>query len=259
MIPEKRRLKIANYIKLKKVVTNSEISKEFGISEITVRRDFDRLLDKGIIKKIYGGAATTESFMQEPVFVKRVKENIEEKKKIASEAIKRISDGDVVLIESGSTCLELVKLLPQKKNITIITTAPHILNALRNLKRNGDLDGEVLCCGGIWRDKPDIFIGPQAIHFFNSLRINIVFFGIVALDLEEGWMVSSIHEAEITKKIVSCSEKIIGITVSNKFNKISLSKVGSLTLFNEIITDNDLKPEILKKYKSANINITTVY
>ena len=256
MIPEERRNRVVDYIKLKKTATISEISNKFDISEITVRRDFDKLSRQGIIKKVYGGAAVINTFLIEPIFLQRIHENREEKKRIAAEAVKRISDGDIILIESGSTCLELVKFLPQRKSIKVITTGPHILNALCDLRRAGKFDGEIICCGGIWRKEPDIFVGPQAMDFFNSIKINTAFFGVVAINLKDGWMASNIFEAELTKKIICSAEKIIGITVHPKFEKMSFTKIGPLTLFNEIITDNDLEPEILERYRKAKINIT---
>jgi DeoR/GlpR family transcriptional regulator of sugar metabolism len=256
MIPEERRQKIVDYIESKKTATIPEIGKEFGVSEITVRRDLNSLSSQGMIRKTYGGATAVNTFIQEPVFLQRIYENREEKKRIAAEAVRRISDGDTVLIESGSTCLELVKFLSQKKDIRVITTAPHILNALCDLKRAGRFEGEILCCGGLWRQEPDIFVGPQAMSFFDSIRINIAFFGLVAINLKDGWMGSNIFEAELTKKIISSSEKIIGVTVHTKFEKISFTKIGSLTLFSEIITDNNLPPETLERYRKAMINVT---
>jgi len=252
MIPEERRNKIVDYIKLKKTATISEISNKFDISEITVRRDLDKLSKQGIIKKVYGGAAVSDSFSREPILFRRMHEYIDEKKRIADEAIKRISDGDTILIESGSTCLTLVNNLPQRSNINVITAAPHIVNALSNLRRDSKFNGEVLCCGGIWRGDPDdIFVGPQAINFFDSIKIRIAFFGIVAINLIDGWMAPSVFEAELTKKIISSSEKVIGVTHHSKFNRISFTKIDPVGLFDEIITDSGLGKEDLKKYQKV--------
>lgn len=258
MIPEERRNKIVEYIRSKETATIPEVVKKFKIAEITVRRDFDILSKKGVIKKIYGGASIKSNVFREPFFLKRINDNREEKKRIAAEAVKKISNGDTILIESGSTCLELVKILEQKKNIKVITAAPHIVNMLCDLKRENRFNGEILCCGGIWKGEPDdLFIGPQAINFFDSIRINTAFFGIVALNLKDGWMAPSSFEAELTKKIVTSSMKVIGICDHTKFNRISFTKVGPISLFNEIITDKGIDKQDLKKY-SANIRITIV-
>ncbi len=258
MIPEERRNKIIEYIYSKKTVTISEISKKFDISEITVRRDFDILSKSGKIKKIYGGAAKSQDANKEPYFFRRINLNIEEKKKIAAEAVKRINDGNTVLLESGSTCLELAKLLKYKKGLNVITAAPHIINILCNLKNNNDFNNEIFCCGGVWRGEPDdLFVGPQAIRFFDDIKIDIAFFGLLAINLEYGWTASSIYEVELTKKIISSSDKVIGISDSSKFNKKSFIKIGSLDLFNEIITDCSLSEENKERY-GKKVNLTLV-
>ena len=258
MIPEERRNKIIDFIKSNQTATIPEISKNFNISEITVRRDFNILSKKGVIKKVYGGATMSDSISQEPYFLKRIDLNIEHKQKIAAEAIKRINDGDTILLESGSTCLELVKLLEQKKNLNVITAAPHIVNVLCNLKRDNRFNGEIFCCGGVWRGEPDdLFVGPHALDFFDSVRINASFFGLLAVNLEDGWMAPSIYEVDLTRKIISASEKIIGIADSSKFNKKSFTKIGPLSLFYEIITDNGLSGEDIKKYGNE-VNLTVV-
>jgi len=256
MIPQARRNKILEYIRRKKTVTIDELAVEFDISEVTIRRDLTGLSKENQIMKVYGGAAFKDFPAREPIFLQRIHENLSEKRRIAIEAEKRISNGDIVLIESGSTCLELAKHLYAKKDLKIITTCPHILNALCDLKRAGKINGDILCCGGIWREEPDIFIGPQAINFFNDLKINIAFFGLVALNLNDGWMGSNSFEAELTKKIISVSEKIVGITVSSKFERVSLASIGPVTLFDEIITDNGITKSIFEKYIDKNIKIT---
>ena len=85
---------------------------------------------------------------------------------------------------------------------------------------------------------PDgIFIGERVIEFFNNIKINIAFFGILAINFKNGWMVSSSFEAELVRKVVSLSNETIGIMDSSKFNNTSFAKVGPINLLNEIITD----------------------
>lgn len=258
MIPTDRRNKIVDYIRNKKTATIQELCKQFNISEITLRRDFNILVEGGIIKKVYGGATINNNIPVEASLLKRMGKNIEEKRKIASEAIKRISDGDTILLESGTTCLEVVKLFEDKKNVNVITASPHIINMVCSMKRENKFNGELLSCGGLWRGEPDdIFVGPHAISFFDHIKINISFFGIFAINLEDGWMAPSIFEAELTKKIIKCSDKIIGIADHTKFNNVSLTNIGPLNLFDEIITDNGLSKEDIKKYGNV-IKITIV-
>ena len=249
MIPEKRRQKIYNYIKTEKTATISEISREFDVSKITVRRDIDKLSKEGLLRKVYGGAATKRFYSKEPSLFNRIAKNVEYKKRIALEAIKRISDGDTIAMIAGSTSLELVKLLEQKENINVIAASPHIINELCDLKRNNKFNGEIFCTGGIWKGEPDdLFVGTHATSIFNDIRIKIAFIGILAINIEDGFMANTIFEAELTRKIISSSEKVIAIGDHTKFGKTAFSKVGSIDLIDEIITDSELDKKILFEY-----------
>jgi len=148
--------------------------------------------------------------------------------------------------------MEIAELINIKKNIKAITIAPHILNKLSYLNNNNNFSGEVMCSGGILRKDPsDIFVGPRAINFFNGMRITISFFGVLSISLEEGWMVSSFFEAEITKAVLEKSEKVIGVCDHSKFDTLSLATIGGLELFDEIITDKDFENNSnFEKYNS---------
>jgi len=144
--------------------------------------------------------------------------------------------------------LELTKLLVHKKKLKVITWGLHILNALCNMNRNGSFDGEIICCGGIWRKDPDILMGPQFVKFFDEIIIDKAFFGIVALNLEYGWMGTSLLEVELTKKVLSISEKVYGVMISSNFEKVSIARIGPIDLLDYVITDNKISPELLDKY-----------
>ena len=259
MIPEERRQKISDYIKAEKTVSINQISKKFNISEITVRRDLDKLAKQRVINKVYGGATVGILYLKESSLFKRMQENVEIKKRIASEAFKRISENSTTIaMVAGSTTLELVKLLEQRGNINVVTVSPHILNALCDLKINNKFTGEIICAGGIWRSDPDdLFVGPHAISFFDDVRIEIAFLGLLAIDLEEGLMCNSTFEAELIRKIMSSSERVIGIGDHTKFNRTAFAKIGPIDLLDEIITDSKLDERIFTAFNKK-VKITLV-
>ncbi|GAH33225.1 unnamed protein product, partial [marine sediment metagenome] len=214
VIPNIRRGQILDYLSDKKAKTASlaELYDYFNISVTTLRRDIDILTKENSIRKVHGGVVLKKEIDEEPLFSRRINKLREEKRRIAKEAITRVSDRDIIFLNCGTTCMEIAELINIKKNIKAITIAPHILNKLSYLNNNNNFSGEVMCSGGILRKDPsDIFVGPRAINFFNGMRITISFFGVLSISLEEGWMVSSFFEAEITKAVLEKSEKVIGV------------------------------------------------
>lgn len=255
MYPEDRRTQILNFVSSRDFTDVKEIAEKFSISNITARRDLISLAKSGLINRVYGGVKSSVQTAREPIFYEHVKEYHQQKKAIASEAIKHIKDGDTIFLDSGSTVLELAKMLVLKKNLKVISWGLHILDTLCDLSRNGKFDGEILCCGGTWRKDPDLFIGPQSIRFFDEIIINKAFLGIVAVNLEFGWMGISLTEVEAVKKIMSVSEQTIGLMVSPNFGKTAIAKIGELNSLPYVITDSDAHLQTLDLYRKKGLNI----
>lgn len=255
MYPEDRRTQILSFINSRDFTDVQEIAKKFSVSDITARRDLLILTKSGLINRVYGGVKSSVQTVNEPVFNEHVKEYQEQKQAIAAEAIKHIKDGDTIFLDSGSTVLELAKILVFKRNLKVITWGLHILNTLSDLSRKGDFDGEIICCGGTWRKNPDLFLGPQSIRFFDEIIINKAFLGIIAVNLEFGWMGISLTEVEAVKKIISVSEQTIGLMISPNFGKTAIAKIGSLSSLPCIITDNEADLKTLALYRGKGLNI----
>src|SRR3990172_13202108 len=119
-IPEKRRLEIKKIITKNNSISVISLAKLFNVSEITVRRDLQKLEKDGFLDKVHGGAIARRFKTEyDPVYLEDIKLNKDKKEKIAKEAAKEIKDGDAVIIESGTTFLELVYNLTNNRNLAI--------------------------------------------------------------------------------------------------------------------------------------------
>ncbi len=256
-IPAKRIIEVKNLIKKEKVVTVEKLSEVFNISPITARRDLEKLDSEGFLTKVHGGAIYREAIEPEPVFFEQVKLQKEEKSEIAAEASKRINDGDIVVLESGSTCLAMVKHLKDKKNIKVSTAGIPLANELWNLSMIKK-DIEVSVCGGLNRPDSSIYVGPHAISFFNNINADIAFVSPVGISIEKGISTATDFDAELMRSIVGCSKKAILLCDSTKFGKYSYINVLPLSGFSEIITDKALGKDYYNKIKDRGIKITLV-
>ena len=114
-MPWKRQSKIMELIEKENMVSVRRLSDIFNVSYLTIREDLEKLENKGLLKKVHGGAVLVEKIESEPVFKKQIKLFKNEKEKIAFEASNRINNGDTIIIESGSTGLAMIKHLENKK------------------------------------------------------------------------------------------------------------------------------------------------
>jgi len=256
-IPEKRIIEVKDLIKKEKVVTVDRLTEAFGISPITARRDLERLDMEGFLTKVHGGAIYKGTIEPEPVFSEQVKIHRKEKSGIASEAVKRINDADIVVLESGSTCLAMVEHLGSKKDIKVSTAGIPLANELWKLSMTKK-DIQVSICGGQIRPDSSIFVGPHAIDFFNSINADIAFVSPVGISVDKGISTATELDAELMKAIMGCAHKKILICDSTKFGKYSYINVAPLTDFTEIITDKGLDEDYYKKIKEIDIKITLV-
>ncbi len=256
-IPEKRIIEIKKLIQKEKIVTVDRISKLFNISPITIRRDLARLHDEGFIKKVHGGAIYNEIFESEPIFSERVKLFKEEKARIAKEGAKRIGDGASIIIESGSTCLGIVKHLIDKRNLKIATAGLPVANELWKLLVTKK-DIEVSVCGGIIRPASNTYVGPHAVSFFKKINVDKAFIGAVAVSLDKGLSTATQFDAEIIKSIAGCAKELILLCDSSKFDTYSYINIMPLNEIDEIITDHNIDPNIVKEIKKIGVKITIV-
>lgn len=256
-IPEKRIIELKDLIKKEKVVTVERLSEVFNISPITVRRDLEMLDKKGFLTKVHGGAIYKDLIESEPVFSEQIKLHPQEKSEIAKEASERINDGDNVILESGTTCLAMVKHLRGKKDIKVSTAGIPIANELWNLSMIKK-DLEVTVCGGVIRPNSSIYVGPHAINYFKKINVDIAFVSPVGVSIEKGISTATDFDAELMKSIIDCSNKTILICDSTKFGKYSYINVAPLAAFTEIITDKALDKDYYNKIKDIGIKITLV-
>ncbi|MCL5770660.1 MAG: DeoR/GlpR family DNA-binding transcription regulator [Actinobacteria bacterium] len=126
MLSEERREYISELLKEFGSVSIKDLSLKLGVSIATIRRDLDKLANKKLLKRTFGGAISHKIIKRELNFETKKDVNIEEKKKIALIASKYIENGDTIFIESGTTCVQLCFNLSNKKNLTIITNSPDI-------------------------------------------------------------------------------------------------------------------------------------
>ncbi|MBM3705164.1 MAG: DeoR/GlpR transcriptional regulator [Actinobacteria bacterium] len=258
-IPENRRHKIKKILFEKKSMSIKNLSNLLKISEITIRRDLIKLEDEGFIEKVHGGAMLkNHDAIYDPEYLRDLKQNSQQKESIAKEAVKRIKDGDGIIIETGTTCLQLVYNIENKRNLTIFTTSIPIANELwkTTMHRN---DISVNLSGGYIEPKSGSLIGSQALNYFRNINADIAFLSGPAVLINRGVIASNSHpDAEIMTLIINSSKRNILLADSSKFKKTALISVLPLTVFEEIITDSGVENDTVEKIRKLGIKLTLV-
>lgn len=234
MFTEERQSKIEQVILDRGSVSVQELSEQFGVSEVTIRKDLDELQKGDTIKRTHGGAVVKYHALERAGFQNVSGRHRTEKQKIAKRALACIEEGDTILMDGSSTTSELAKLIVNAgiPNLTVITTSL-IIGQLLN---NGRI--KVVLIGGDLDPQMNSVNGPVAEQMLSTLSVDKGFVGINGIDRRFGFSADGFQEAAIKRAIAQASRESFILADHSKFRKKFLSKVCDLGgIFDCLITD----------------------
>ena len=255
MIKEKRYTRILEILKQEKLVTIQDLSKQLGVSYMTITRDLADLEIRGHLQRIRGGAV---SIVEESESIPRLSKlydpqldpNYQKKISIGRYvASNLINEGDYITIEAGTTASSLVPFLNQS-NLTILTNGLLTSMMVAPIIRNVTL----ICSGGILIEN-GAFIGPQAEDFFSKYKVRKAFLSAQGLTDEDGFTDQTPLYMRLKHIMKQNSEKVIVMIDSSKIGVRSLIQVLPIEDIDTIVTDSGAAPEIISKLQSKGLDI----
>jgi len=239
---------IEEYILINESVTLKSLCNAFKISKNTIRRDITEIEKKGSIKKVYGGVTAVIKNLI-PFEERNIKNNYI-KMVIAKAACEFINDGDVILIDSGTTTLNMIKFLKDKNNITILTNNLNfIINALSFPNLN------IICIGGSLIRKTSSFEVINPLSIFKDYNISKTFMAATGISISNGATNSSPLEYNLKKVIVEKSNDLYLLVDSSKFDVSALMTYCQLSDINHIVTDKKPPEEYIEFFKENKIDV----
>ncbi len=227
------------------VMTLKQLSDIFDISLNTVRSDIDSIVQRGRIKKVYGGVRSVVS--ESGLLDYRIREDksIHLKQEICKKAAALIDDGDIIFIDSGTTTIHMIDYLKDKKNIKVVTNSIVVVSKLL-----GNNNLSVICIGGVVRNKTMSVASSESLLVLKQYNIQKAFMAATAVNVKNGAMNSSFDERAVKALAVERAEKVYLLVDSSKFDKSALLTYCELEDINALITDEGNKEyiEILEKH-----------
>ncbi len=230
----------------------SDLSRQYQVTEETIRRDLEKLENDGLAKKTYGGAVRNESFNIDVPYNVRKQANVAGKQYIAGLISSMIEDGDYIVLDASTTALFVVKNILQKKKITLITNSIEILLELSN-----KTDWNILSTGGVLKEGGLSLVGYQAEKMISTFHVDLAVCSCKGLDSEMGITDSNEKDAEIKKAFFRAAKKRVLAVDSTKFDKISFVQISDLTGVDAIVTD--VEPSALWKQNFAAAKVDVLY
>jgi DeoR family myo-inositol catabolism operon transcriptional repressor len=242
MIKEKRIKKIQEYVIEHQSASLDELVTVFDVSKNTIRRDVQELVDRGELKKVYGGVSVIHKKLES--FEDRQVRNQDQKVLISKKASSFVEDGDFIFIDSGTTTIEMFEYL-KDKNLTIFTNSiDFIVRALPFENLN------VISIGGMLERKTNAFVNPRNMDLLKDYNIKKAFMASTGISLVNGVTNASPLESELKKTVVNRSSEVYLLVDHDKFDKYGLMTYCSLDEIDCLVTNkvpNDTYQDYFKK------------
>ena len=227
-------------------VSVGALARDLGLSEVTIRGDLRELEDKGWINRTRGGASASIHRM----ILEKRRIFPERKNAIAKAAAKLVNDGDVIMIEAGTTTSLIARYLAEKQDVHIVTNSTLVFSYARMYPNL-----QITMTGGEFSRSTESMVGPFALKTIERLNARLAFVGTDGFTLERGMTTHLIEGAEIVKKMKEHAQTTVLVADSSKYGRFGFINVLSLSAMDMILTDSDLEENALTELARAGINI----
>ncbi len=248
LLANQRREKILELLREDGSAKVIKLAKLFKVSEVTIRQDLERLEAEGFLVREHGGAYLKQVSDQVKSFSLLNQENLDKKAVIGRKAAELIENGDVIILDSGSTTTEIAKNLHGKKNLTIITNALNIAMLL-----GAEPGIEMIVTGGEFKPPTLSLTGQKAASFFDDIHVDKLFLATAGISLKSGLTYPSISDIVVKKAMIDAADVVYLVADSTKIRKSAFASLGALSLIDYIITDNEITPEHKKLFRDHEI------
>lgn len=250
MLAEQRYKEILSLLGQKGSVKTSELCRHLGASRETVRRDFETMEDRGMLKRIHGGAMAVEgsqgSSMEYTSFERRKEENPDSKEMIAERAADFIAEGQAVALDSGTTSLALARVIKRRfKRLTVVTNSLAVVNELADAKGI-----TLVATGGVYRADEEAFVSDIATLIFSKINVDTFFLTTCGISVERGITYQRMDEITVQNKMMEGAGQTIVIADNTKLGVNSLVRMCGIEEIAMIITDpgiSEAKKEIFER------------
>ena len=244
-----RKVGLIRLIQENEPIAVNNLAQLAGLSQSTLRRELRQLVEDRLVKLNVGQVGLATSSEEMP-FAFRKMLNIDVKKRIARASLDLIQNGETIFIAGGTTTLELAKLLPRQRRLTVITNALRVANLLV------DIPGiDLVVLGGAVRSGEQTMHGHLTEWGVDQFRADKLFYGSEAINLQHGITHSQIVEVSTDRALANAATQVIVLADHTKFGKVAPALVLPFEKVHIIVTDKDLPADSLEGLKATNVQV----
>ncbi|ADD40606.1 DeoR/GlpR family DNA-binding transcription regulator [Stackebrandtia nassauensis] len=248
MLAQQRQAVIAERVRSHGAVRVAELVEEFGVSDMTIRRDLETLADRGLVSKVHGGATAVDiGSTDEPGFAAKSVRQKEAKEAIAAAAAKLVTPGQAIALSGGTTTWTLAHHLVGVAGLTVVTNSVPVADVFY---RSGRGDQTVILTGGI-RTPSDALVGPFAVASLKSINVDTLFLGVHGVNATAGFTTPNLMESETDKALIAAARKLVVVADSTKWEIVGIRTIACPDDADVLVTDAGLPEEARAALREA--------
>lgn len=248
MLTSQRKQHILDVLKQDGQVIAKELSEKLGLSEDTIRRDLRELAAEGLLQRVHGGALPASPAVGD--FAARQEIHADEKAAIGRAAAQLIKPGQVVILDGGTTALQIARHLPRTLRATIVT---HSARTALELVEHPEI--EVILIGGRLFKHSIVSVGAAALETIRHIRADIYFMGVTGIHPEAGLSTGDLEEAYVKYALHQSAAETIVLASGEKLGAASQYVVTSLSEVTGLVVEASLPDEVLRPYVEMGLTI----
>ncbi len=250
MLPIERQRRILGLLGETGSLRTADTADALGVTQETVRKDFEMLERRGELIRIHGGASAPARIREDLPFTERQAIRREEKQTMAKLAASRIRENETIFLDASSTVLTLTEYLPVDFHLTILTNALNVLTALAD-RPNLDL----VCTGGLFDARSRSFIGLTAEKSLLRYNIHRMFLSGNGVHLERGVSESNSRQAGFKERVIASAEDVVFLADHSKLGQKASFFFGAVSDLSCLITDSAADPEFLRQVEDLGVEV----
>ena len=250
---EERRQEILRRIEASGRVSVTDLSRQLGVSGVTIRTDLQALAEQNLIVRTHGGAIPAGGGQYDLALARRRQQQAREKLRIGRACAARINDGEAIFLDSSSTTLTVVPHLKTYRYLTVVTNSLAVAQELR------EADGvRVVLPGGTLRRETDSLLGSEGLEMLRRFNIRTGIFGAHGISLPEGLTDVSVEEAEVKQVLVGMCRQVIAALDVTKWGRVGLASFARLDEIDRVITDAQAPANLIAQVRAVGVEVEVV-
>jgi len=229
-------------------VRTRELAEELGVSEVTIRTDFEALEQQGRVARVHGGVTMTETPLMG--FDARSTQNVAAKRRIGAAAAKLVADDSTIILDSGTTIFSLARQLPTVKDLVVLTPGVNIALALM------DVSGvSVRLLGGTLDPRIAATVGSPRQQGIEGEIAHVAFLGAGGMDSDYDVVEGSFDIAESKRALANAARRRVLLADATKWFTFDRHKVMNVSRFDTVITDDSMPDDTREAIRATGVEL----